>query len=261
MITRKGFTLVELLVVMTIISLLAAILLPVLSSTMKIARQIQCINNQKQLMYGIIKFADDNNDRIVGNSHDSKFNDTDPQPQTDPMKRDWLRGDLSYSESIQNNGSPESGTLFPYIEDKLVYRCSALSVGSLESKSGGNGLFDYSILSSLTGTKLDNLSRTMVHDKDGFSFEIPLPIFIEETPETHMNIPFGVEGAFGCNNEISKPRHPNQSIVIASSDSSVKAFSLFMYPIRAGSLKAKRKGENFYSSLGATGSHVTYGYW
>ena len=60
--SRPGFTLVELLVVVAILSLLAALLLPAMRSAMQIARNTACVNNLKQVGLGYATYAGDASD-------------------------------------------------------------------------------------------------------------------------------------------------------------------------------------------------------
>ena len=61
---NQRFTLIELLVVIAIIAILAAILMPALSSARERAKSSQCINNLKQCAVGIQNYIDDHGEML-----------------------------------------------------------------------------------------------------------------------------------------------------------------------------------------------------
>ncbi len=66
---QRAFTLVELLIVIAIITILAALLMPALLRSRKLARAVLCVNRYKQIGTLIQMFADDADGRHPGNAH------------------------------------------------------------------------------------------------------------------------------------------------------------------------------------------------
>jgi prepilin-type N-terminal cleavage/methylation domain-containing protein len=66
---RRAFTVVELLVVIAVISILAALLFPVLSAVKSRARRTVCMNNLRQLNLGLRMYCDDSSDTSPQTGH------------------------------------------------------------------------------------------------------------------------------------------------------------------------------------------------
>jgi prepilin-type processing-associated H-X9-DG protein len=91
--------LIELLAVIAIIAILAAMLLPALTKSKTKAQGIMCMSNMRQLTFAWLQYSHDSNDRIPFAS--AKGSPGPPDPATDPYV--WVLGTMDFNPANSSN--------------------------------------------------------------------------------------------------------------------------------------------------------------
>jgi prepilin-type N-terminal cleavage/methylation domain-containing protein len=82
---KRAFTLVELLVVIAVLAILAALLLPALARAKERGRQASCINSVRQQTLAVLMYADENSDVLPPTAYnDANDNEVDWPTLLDP---------------------------------------------------------------------------------------------------------------------------------------------------------------------------------
>lgn len=172
---RKGFTLVELLVVIGIIALLVSVLIPSLSKARERAVEIKCQSNLRQLMTAWLMFAAEHKGHLPGNWND--------QGRPNVEERDWLFGGSGVLTS-----APTNGTIYRYTNNNSqIYRCPTRN----ETRVGlggpfvSNGQFDYPSFLLFTGASITRVPtqarfKYPARNRDEMA---PTPVIVEEGSE------------------------------------------------------------------------------
>ncbi len=174
----SGFTLIEVLVVVGIIAVLAALLLPTLANAKAKARGAICASNLKQLSLAWTLYAEDNLDRLV-NNHGLQ--------ETLRTQQNWVNNvqDWLTSDGNTNLAALTGGKLAPHLaQATAVFKCPS------DRSVAENGERIRSVsMNSLVGDPGELTNRFNPQFVQFFQLaDIPNPaniyVFLDEHPDT-----------------------------------------------------------------------------
>jgi prepilin-type N-terminal cleavage/methylation domain-containing protein/prepilin-type processing-associated H-X9-DG protein len=113
---RRAFTLIEVLVVVAILAILAALLLPALSGAKARSKRVACLNHLRQLWLCSQMYAADNGGKLAENR---------PRAPGGSTTNAWVLGDLQLPAEATNLFWLRQGQFFPYASQPAIYRCPA----------------------------------------------------------------------------------------------------------------------------------------
>jgi prepilin-type N-terminal cleavage/methylation domain-containing protein/prepilin-type processing-associated H-X9-DG protein len=152
---RPGFTLVELLVVIAVVGILAALLLPALAHSKQSAFRAGCLNNLRQLSLATRLYWDDYRGEAF------RFRG----PTTNGGDIFWF-GWLERGAEGERRFDPRQGALWPYLQGRGVEVCPSFNYASSRLKlkaTGASYAYGYNLHlstpSSRPPVKLDALRR------------------------------------------------------------------------------------------------------
>ena len=195
----RGFTLLELLVVISIIGVLLAILYPVIGLGTARAKDMKCKSNLKAIGNAFMLLAHDHDNQLPGNMTGMHGGGTRAAWQMCWLGKEVLKsGDKFPTWWIPNAVQPNGyGTIYEYLPTTganawKYYRCPALKFSGYNTGVGSNGRFDYTSPHVFSGAFIEMVPSTVevaAKPKDASMIvrSITAPILVEEDPYWWLN--------------------------------------------------------------------------
>lgn len=161
---RPAFTLIELLVVIAVISLLMALLIPVLRAAREQGHRSVCLSNLRQLTLAWTAYATEHDGKLVdggpfGRHARGRPGENGYLEVTGWAGRAFLPANSRHRAVLLEH--PDKGALWPWIKDIDVYRCArgrpghALTYATVVSANGA--IVDGTYIPDSGGRELNNL--------------------------------------------------------------------------------------------------------
>ena len=182
----RGFTLVELLVVIAVIAILMAILMPSLKLAKDQAYAAVCVSNLRTLSLGWFMYADDN-DGILVEGHIPRHNN--------PPHIWWVLAPQDENGTYTSDSPPgifedklrgiRRGKLFPYVKDVDVYHCP----NDRRKRDATQLAFrSYSITGGMNGEDKYAFSGRAIETYDEIKNPSIKIVFVEESDDRGWNM-------------------------------------------------------------------------
>lgn len=193
--SRSGgaFTLVELLVVIALIAILAALLLPALGKAKAKAQGIACLSNTRQLCYAWILYANDHEDRLAYNLVMVPLS----KPSAFRTNANWVNNVMSWDLDSDNTNTATitQAGLAPYASQSVaIYRCPSDNVlHRIQREAGWTGRIRSYSMNAMVGDAGDASKSGSNANNPGYvqffkMAAIPKPsdifVFLDEHPDS-----------------------------------------------------------------------------
>lgn len=176
----RGFTLVELLVVIGIIALLISILLPALQAARRAAQQVACLSQMRQVGIAVLDYANTNN------GHFPLLYATAPAPAQSGVWNNWIS--MVVNPKIYNPAGEQTPPDFA----RNLFRCPSYLTATgnpkvertyvINTSEAGNDSYPWQGIPGMKMNQVKNASqKAMIFDIWYIIPNVPLPLFKVDT--------------------------------------------------------------------------------